>query len=129
VWDAFDTGATNIAGAGCGNALRYVGPPPGPTSYKIAADLLADDELYVDTSLPACTIYFALELEQLSGGTFVHKTCGGRMPSHNVGDMMYSMLAAGLNGLDIPANGFAPKLHGNLMPHADTTFPFLGSPH
>jgi hypothetical protein len=130
VWDAFDTGLS-LTGAGCGNIMHYIGPP-GPTSYQFMADVLSDDELHVDTSRTACTVYFALELEYLSGGTFLHNTCGGRMPSRNVIDMTYSILAAGSNGLDGPANDFSPKLHGSLTPHADakdTTFPFLGPPH
>jgi hypothetical protein len=130
VWDAFDTGMS-VTGAGCGNVMHYTGPP-GPMSYQFMADVLSDDELHVDTSRAACTVYFALELEYLSGGTFLHMTCGGRMPSRNVIDMTYSILAAGSNGLDGPAGDFAPKLHGSLSPHADakdTTFPFLGAPH
>lgn len=129
IWDAFDTGMS-VTGAGCGNALHYNGPP-GPDSYKFAADVLADDELYVDTSRASCAVYFALELEKVSG-TLTHMTCGGRTPTRNVADMTYSLLAAGINGLDGPANDFAPKLHGSLTPHADvkdTTFPFLGPPH
>lgn len=132
VWDAFDTGMPMVASAGCGNVMHYLGPA-GPTSYQFTAAVLADDELHVDTSRGNdCTVYFALELEYLSGGTFVHSTCGGRTPSRSVIDITYSILAAGSNGLDIPANGFTPKLKGSLVPHADVKepmFPFLGSPH
>lgn len=130
VWDAFDTGLA-LTGAGCGNALHY-NADPGPDSYKFAADVLADDELYVDTSKSACTVYFALELEKVSGGNLPHATCGGRMPSRNVIDATFSMLAAGTAGLDGPGNDFAPKIHGSLTSHADVkdiTFPFLGAPH
>lgn len=130
VWDALDTGLT-LTGAGCGNALHY-NADPGPDSYKFAADVLADDELYIDTSKSACTVYFALELEKVSGGNLPHATCGGRMPSRNVVDATFSMLAAGTAGLDGPANDFAPKIHGSLTAHTDvkdSTFPFLGAPH
>jgi hypothetical protein len=129
-WDAFDTGLS-LTGAGCGNALHYMADP-GPDSYKFAADVLADDELYVDTSKSVCTVYFALELEKLSGGNLPHGTCGGRMPTRNVMDAMFSMLAAGTAGLDGPGNDFAPKIHGSLTAHSDVkdiTFPFLGAPH
>jgi hypothetical protein len=130
VWDAFDTGLS-VTNAGCGNALHY-DAEPGPDSYKFAADVLADDQLYVDSSKSACTVYFALELEKVSGGTLPHATCGGRMPTRNVVDATLSMLAAGTAGLDGPANDFAPKIHGSLTPHPDVkdiTFPFLGPPH
>lgn len=130
VWDAFDTG-TGFDDEGCGNALRYM-LPDGPTSYQSAVDVFADDQLYVDTSRAACTVYFALELEKLGGPSLAHNTCGGRMPSRNAIDMTYSMLAAGLAGLAGPANDFAPRLHGSLIPHSDakdTMFPFLGPQH
>jgi hypothetical protein len=130
VWDGLDTGTT-LAGAGCRNALHYKAPPAAD-SYKFAADMLGDDELLVDTSRTSCTVYFALEIELASGGTLAHTTCGGRMPSHDVVDVTYSVLAGGTSGLDTPANDYAPKLHGSLSAHADvkdTTFPFLGPPH
>jgi len=128
VFDAIDTGLA-ITPSGCGNALSYV-KPPSATSYQNAADLLADDQLYVDTSKTACTVYLALEIEQASAGSSVHYACGGRMLTHDVIDVTYSVLAAGLAGLD-KANNFAPKLHDGVAAHTDVkdTFPFLGAPH
>lgn len=128
VFDAFDKGMS-VAGAGCGNAMRYAGPP-STTSYQVAADLLADDELHVDTSKASCTVYLALEMEYASSGQLPHTTCGGRMPSHDVIDTTYSVLAAGTAGVD-PFNDFAPKLHDGVAAHGDIkdTFPFLGPPH
>lgn len=137
VFDAFDIGDTNVASPGCGNAVRYVPPalPPGPmSSYRVAAGLFADDELYVDTARTSCPIYLALELELASAGQTVepHVTCGGRTPSHDVVDMTYSMLAAGHSGFDVPSNNYAPKLHDGVAAHTDikeSVFPFLGPPH
>lgn len=130
-WDALDTGMsmTTVPGAGCQNALRYTGPPDA-TSYQQAADLLADDQIYVDTSRPICNIYLALEIEFASQGSFLHTTCGGRMLTHDAIDVTYSVLAAGVNGLD-KLNDFAPRLHDGAAAHADVrdTFPFLGAPH
>jgi uncharacterized protein DUF4331 len=127
VFDAIDTGMA-VPQAGCGNALSYV-RPPSATSYRDAADLLADDQLYVDTSKTACTVYLALEIEQASAGSSVHYACGGRTLQHDVIDVTYSVLAAGLAGLD-QANNFAPKLHDGVAVHPDVkdTFPFLGTP-
>jgi hypothetical protein len=130
-FDALDTGMsmTLVPGAGCANALVYTGPPTA-ASYQQAADLLADDQLYVDTSKALCNIYLALEIE-FTSQSFLHTTCGGRMPTHDVVDVSYSVLAAGLNGLD-KLSDFVGKLHDNAMVHADvniTTFPFLGPPH
>jgi hypothetical protein len=134
VFDAWDTGLTTVAAAGCGNGLRYLLPakPPGPeSSYEVAADLFADDEIYIDTSRTSCSIY--LELEIANANSAPHTTCGGRTPSHDVVDVMYSVLAAGTAGLEIPSSNYAPKLHDGVAgPHADvkeTAFPFLGPPH
>jgi hypothetical protein len=130
-FDALDIGmsTTTVPGAGCGNALRYT-LPQNNLSYQQAADLLADDQLYVDTSKPTCTVYLALEIEFASQGSFLHTTCGGRMLTHDAIDTTYSVLAAGLNGLD-KLNDFAAKLHDGATVHGDVrdTFPFLGPPH
>lgn len=137
VFDAFDIGMASITGAGCGNGLRYSLPPlpPGPTSsYRVAAGAFADDEIYVDTGITSCPIYLALEMELATAGpnTEPHTTCGGRMPSHDVVDMTYSMLAAGRSGFDVPSKSYAPAIHDGVAAHADvkeTVFPFLGPPH
>lgn len=136
VFDAFDVGI-NVPNPGCGNAVRYLGPalPPGPSSsYRVAADLFADDELYVDTAFASCPIYLALEMQYATtgAGTKGHTSCGGRMPSHDVVDLTYSMLAAGRDGVDPSSNDGAPTLHDGVGAHPDikeSVFPFLGSPH
>jgi len=135
VFDAFDIGL--FASAGCGTALRYSLPPrpPGPmSSYRVAADLFADDEIYVDTGITSCPIYLALEFELATAGPNAepHTTCGGRMPSHDVVDMTYSMLAAGRSGFDVPSKNYAPAIHDGVAAHTDlkeAVFPFLGPPH
>jgi hypothetical protein len=132
VFDVVDLGVSMVPMNGCRNALRYIGPPSG-MSYKEAADLFADDQLYVDTDRATCEVYFALEIE-FADDTSPHMTCGGRMPSHDVIDVTYSVLAAGtksgLDPLSNPPSG--GKLHDNASVHGDlteTAFPFLGPPH
>jgi len=130
VFDALDRGmALPKSVAGCGNALKYSGPP-SLSSYKGGADILADDQLYVDTSKASCTIYLELELEAASGGSLIHDKCGGRTLTHDAIDVTYSVLAAGTDGLD-QANDFGPKLHDGVPAHGDVkdAFPFLGAPH
>ncbi|HMG55606.1 MAG TPA: DUF4331 family protein [Kofleriaceae bacterium] len=130
VFDAFDRGVMQIADNGCGNTMRY-GTPAGPMSYMIAADLFADDELHVDTTRPSCAVYLALEIDYASSGQSPHISCGGRMPTHDVIDVTYSVLAGGIKALDA-INDFAPRLHDGVAAHADVkdnTFPFLGTPH
>lgn len=128
VFDALDKGLP-ITKAGCGNAMLYAGPATS-ASYQGAADLLADDQLYVDTSRTTCSVYLALEIEQVSAGSFVHNTCGGRTLTHDAVDVTYSMLAASYYGLD-PAVDLGPRLHDGIAAHTDVkdTFPFLGPPH
>jgi hypothetical protein len=131
VFDAIDKGLVvqSHALTGCGDALAYL-PPASRTAYQSAASLFADDELYVDTARTTCDVYLALEIEQTTGGTFVHTTCGGRTPSDDVIDMTYSVLASGTDALD-PANLFRGKISDGVGPHVDltTAFPFLGPPH
>jgi hypothetical protein len=137
VFDAFDIADPMISNPGCGNAVLYVPPPlpPGPSSsYRVAADLFADDEIYVDTAFASCPIYLALEIQYATtgAGTKGHTTCGGRTPSDDVVDLTYSMLAAGKDGVDPTTSDGAPKLHDGVAAHTDikeSVFPFLGSPH
>jgi hypothetical protein len=127
VFDALDKGLAGAGGAlpGCGNPLVHSGT--GAAFYQAAADLLADDQLYIDTSKASCSVYLALEIEKAGGAA--HTTCGGRMVTHDAIDVTYSVLAAGLDGLgDAPA--FAPLVHDGAAVHTDVkeTFPFLGAP-
>jgi hypothetical protein len=133
VFDAFDIGLTNVTNPGCGNAVRY-NSPPSSSSYRAAADLFADDELYVDTGFTSCPIYLALEMQYATtgAGTKAHTTCGGRTPSHDAVDLTYSMLAAGRSGVDPSSSDGAPTIHDGVAAHADikeSAFPFLGPPH
>src|SRR5262249_18337219 len=105
--------------------------PPKPTSYLAAADVFADDQLYVDTARAMCNVYLALEIEFASGGSFAHTTCGGRMPNLDAIDVTYSVLAAGYHGLN-QADDFVRKLPDGAPGHSDvstTLSPFLGTPH
>ena len=129
VFDALDVGMSTVAMSGCGNALRY-NAGAGPASYLAAADMFADDQIYVDTSKPLCSGYLALEIEYGSFSLTPHTTCGGRTPTHDAIDMMYSMLAAGVSGLDLTSDP-APRIHDGAAVHGDVkdSFPFLGPPH
>lgn len=130
MFDAIDAGMAGVPMAGCRNALRYT-TPTGPTSYVGVADLFVDDQLYVDTSKPVCSVALALELEYGSIGNIVHTTCGGRTPTYDAIDAMYSIFAAGALGVMVQPNGdVVPLLHDNATVHGDVkdTFPYLGPP-
>lgn len=133
ILDVVDNG---LAGStGCGNQLLYNGMAAGggaPTanSYKTLADILVDDQLYIDTGKVACTKYLNLEIDVATGGTVKHTDCGGRAPTNDVGDSSYSVLLAGLVGFSTDGK-LTPLVTDKVALHADlvdTQFPFLGPP-
>jgi hypothetical protein len=121
IFDFVDKDAT-VTGSGCGNL---------GLGYDMLAGVLADDELFVDTSIGMCGFYLSLEAEAASGGAVVHTHCGGRAPTDDIADTSYSFLFAGLMGFD-PTMNFKPKFTDGAAVHADVnndTFPFFGAPH
>lgn len=102
----------------------------GPTnqSYAVLASILADDQLYLDTSQSSCGLYLAVELGVVSGSPV--PDCGGRAPAEDVMDVSYTALAIGITGFNATA-GFAPFFGDGVGPHTDltTSFPYLGAPH
>jgi hypothetical protein len=130
-FDAIDAGAiiNSVALPGCTNTLGYT-TPASFNSYDRLVDVLADDELYLDTGKPTCTTYFELELELMAGGTLFHTACGGRTLDEDAPDVLISVLVAGFAGLD-RSTGYVPFFHSAATVHADITdtFPFLGPPN
>lgn len=125
ILDVLDQG-TGLTNDGCGNALAYT-TPTSATSYNGLAGVLADDQLYVDTSQTVCSRYLAVEFNAvLSAGL---TDCGGRTLTHDVIDTSYSLLAAGQYGFDGSLN---PIVNDGVSAHTDVnnaTFPFLGAPN
>ena len=116
----------------CGNQLLSGGDSTGDaglTEYAALAGVLADDELYVDTSIGDCTLkmlsgqpipnYLSVEARAI-GLPFV--ACGGRTPQDDVIDVSYSVLAAGLSGH--VSDGIDADDHTTSL----TDFPFLADP-
>ena len=105
----------------CGNQIQ---PPPGLPQvagrYKALADILADDQLYVNTASGTCNQYLAVEANAIG---IANTDCGGRTPLENTIDITYSVVAAGTltgvtNGITSDADGTASL----------TAFPFLDRP-
>jgi hypothetical protein len=149
VLDALDQGllpSTMTTGNACGNQVLYNNMPGGQVgmpmkcfnagayqatcSYGTLAGLLADDQLYLDTTKPRCKAYLAVEFKAISPSN-PQQDCGGRAPDNDVMDTSYSVLAAGILGFDLTADPPTPKLVDGVGPHADysTDFPFFGPPH
>lgn len=154
--DVLDTGLTcangtctmkvnSTPGDGCGDQVLFNGSPTGsgsaastPTSYQSLAGILADDQLYLDTSKMIADIptshqnYLSVEFNVVT--TIPNQTCGGRAPTNDVMDTSYAVLAVGINGFNATNGMFstATQFQDGVGPHADVsndTFPFLGAPH
>jgi hypothetical protein len=115
----------------CGNQLLAAGDASGDAGlaeYAALPQVLADDELYVDTSVGDCTAgtlpnYLAVEARSLG---LPLTACGGRTPLDDVMDVTYTLLASGgttkvSDGIDADADPAAPA--------SLTDFPFLNPPN
>ena len=103
----------------CGNQV-LAGPAPVAGRYKALADILADDQLYVNTASGTCNQYLAVEANAIG---ITNTDCGGRTPLENTIDITYSVVAVGAltgvtNGITSDADGTASL----------TVFPFLDQP-
>jgi len=77
----------------CGNQFAADKTKTDATRYKALADVLADDQLYIDTSSGTCTTYLGVEAN--ATGIIPNTDCGGRTLSEDVIDESYSLLAIG----------------------------------
>jgi hypothetical protein len=129
-----DCSTTAVPGrVGCGNQVLYNGNASGggaaaATSYQTLSGILANDELYVDTSKTTCAFYLAVEFGVATG--LGNTTCGGRAPQYDVIDFSYTALALGIRGFSTDGL-FTPGFGDGVTAHTDltSTFPFLGEPH
>ncbi len=104
----------------CGNQL-LAGPAPVPGRYATLSTVLADDQLYVNTSAGVCNVYLAVEANAVG---ITNSDCGGRTPTVDTIDRTYSVLAAGaLAGV---TDGVASDADGR---HSTSAFPFLLPPN
>jgi len=132
------------AGQACGNQVLYNGMAAGQRfapaqcfatgvyqsgcSYGTTGALMADDELYLDTTQTTCNQYLAVEFNYALPSLHL-ADCGGRAPAYDVMDMTYTLVAAGPSGLN--QTTLAPGFGDNVGPHTDytSTFPYFGAPH
>lgn len=103
----------------CGNQL--LAGPPGASRYKALADVLADDQLYVNTASGTCQQYLAVEA---NAAGVTNNDCGGRTPLYNTIDVTYTVLASGTLTGPI-TNGVFGDADGT---HSITEFPFIDRP-
>jgi len=99
----------------CGNQYLVAGPVTA-TRYKQLADVLLDDEIYLNANYGTCTAYFDVELDGLGD-------CGGRTPIMDTTDVTYSLLIAGVG------SGVTDGLAADDKTQSTTVFPFLAAPN
>ena len=109
----------------CGNQAGADPQTPEATRYNLLAGLLADDELYVNSSTGMCLVYLAVEARALVPAVPV--LCGGRKPSFDVIDVSYTALVKGIQaviGMQFVTDG----VNADDGAASDTDFPFFGAP-
>lgn len=105
----------------CGNQFAADKTKTDATRYKPLADVLLDDQLYLDTSSATCTTYLAVEAN--ATGIIPNTDCGGRTLTEDVIDVSYSVLATGMT------TGVTDGVSADDKVSAQTaTFPFLAPP-
>lgn len=112
----------------CGNQLLADTNKNDASRYAIFAAVLADDQLYVDTTQTVCNFYLAVEFN-VAAQASLHD-CGGRTPLEPVVAETYTFAAVGPTGYN---NGTFAVTDG-VSQDADgtaslTTFPFLAAPN
>ena len=104
----------------CGNQL-LAGKEAVVGRYSALANVLSDDQLYVNTASGACQQYLAVEGNAVG---IANTDCGGRTPLEDTIDVTYSVLAIGAltgvgDGVPVDADGTA----------SITAFPYLDTPN
>jgi hypothetical protein len=95
----------------CGNQL-LAGPTVVAGRYDGLAGALADDQLFVNSAVGACTQYFAVELGMTTD-------CGGRAPTYDTVDVTLSAAAIGM------ASGVTDGIAADDKTQSNSVFPFL----
>jgi hypothetical protein len=97
--------------------------------YSFIATVLADDELYVNTTSGTCGLYLAQEAAAL-GLSAAAGDCGGRTPLEDVVDESYTLLTAGVTAYLGNAHAVTDGIDADAdHPPSATDFPFLGVPN
>ncbi|HVY39684.1 MAG TPA: DUF4331 family protein, partial [Polyangia bacterium] len=107
----------------CGNQFAADKTKTDATRYKPLADVLLDDQLYVDTSSGTCAVYLGVEAN--ATGIIANTDCGGRTISEDVIDESYSVLATGMTtGVTDGVNA-----DDKMAQQTPVAFPFLAPPN
>jgi hypothetical protein len=100
----------------------------GGNRYAFIAGVLADDELYVNTTSGTCGLYLAVEASAL-GLSAAAGDCGGRTPTEDVVDESYTLLTAGVNAYLANPHAVTDGIDAGDHTPSTTDFPFLAEPN
>lgn len=132
IYDGVGGTCGNNFGA-CGRYTGCVGTDPiNNTRYNTLAGVLADDQLYMDTTKTNCGFYLAVEATALQTPG-ANAFCGGRTPLVETVDVMYTAASVGFSGFPMAA-GAAFGVTDGVTADAEVTdsltvFPFLSAPN
>jgi hypothetical protein len=92
------------------------------TDASALADILTDDFLVVDTAKPCTTpSFFEIERSMLKGKDY--QTCGGRKPTDDIMDTLFTLYIAGIDGARIRDGVDHPSVA------VSDKFPYLAEPN
>lgn len=104
----------------CGNQF-LTGEVAELGRYNALARVLADDKLYLDSSIGVCNGYLSLEAG-------IEGDCGGRNPLVDTIDVTYSLLTIGTLGNDVAEGRVSDGIPSDDAQHSMDEFPFLADP-
>lgn len=105
----------------CGNQWLADTAAPVAARYRVLAELLADDRLWVDSTTGRCESFMAVERAHFAGEPGA-KDCGGRTPTQDAVDVYRSLL---VNGSE---RGVSDGVDRDEHEHGSDAFPFLAAP-
>jgi len=114
----------------CGNSVGVMGDGvDAGNRYSFIATVLADDELYVNTTSGTCGLYLGVEATAL-GLSAAAGDCGGRTPLEDVADESYTLLTAGVGAYVANPHAVTDGIDADADHTASLTdFPFLQAPN
>jgi hypothetical protein len=114
LYDGFDgtCGDQWLAGRNAKPAIRY----------RVLAELLADDRLWINSKSAVCTEFFAVERAALAPSGSPSADCGGRTPDSDAIDVLRSLWVGGTT------SGVDDGVDRDDRVHSRTEFPFLAAP-
>lgn len=104
----------------CGNQWLADPKAKGRMRYKVLANILADDRIWINSKSTVCTQFLAVEMAGFAVSP--SDDCGGRTPNYDASNVFRSLLTNGTT------TGIDDGLKRDDHVHSTTDFPFLAAP-